>query len=283
LGGTFQISSIFLIVAIITKRAQYPISGWLPAAMAAPTPVSALVHSSTLVTAGILLLVKINKNFNGCFILFFLGLLTILIAGVTAMKEKDFKKIVALSTLRQLGFLVFIFSQGFYFLCFFHLLAHAFFKSLLFFGVGRILHLKTRLQDTRIYGPSLTRSWFVIFLITITLISLCGLLFTSGFFSKDLFLIIILGRTYRGFMLGVGGLIIFTTFFYSVGILQKVWSLGEEHKIKNEASCSFSLSCFILILLTILFGSVYSINFVYRPENNNYALIFFVPVYVLMG
>jgi NADH-ubiquinone oxidoreductase chain 5 len=103
------------IFIFITKRAQVPISAWLPAAMAAPTPVRALVHSSTLVTAGIVLIIKfyyviIRTTLQN--ILLFIGVVTIFVAGLTTLLEIDFKKLVALSTLRQIGILVFILGLG---------------------------------------------------------------------------------------------------------------------------------------------------------------------------
>lgn len=104
-----------LVFIFITKRAQVPISAWLPAAMAAPTPVRALVHSSTLVTAGIVLIIKfyyviIRTTLQN--ILLFIGVVTIFVAGLTTLLEIDFKKLVALSTLRQIGILVFILGLG---------------------------------------------------------------------------------------------------------------------------------------------------------------------------
>merc|ERR1719304_102055 len=100
-----------IIISACTKRAQIPFSAWLPAAIAAPTPVSALVHSSTLVTAGVYLIVRLNfvfSNSNSTNTLLFIGIMTILLAGAAAMFEIDIKKIIALSTLRQLGFIIII-------------------------------------------------------------------------------------------------------------------------------------------------------------------------------
>lgn len=143
-------------VAAITKSAQVPFSAWLPAAMAAPTPVSSLVHSSTLVTAGVYLLYRAYDGlllgrsvFEG---LGYVRLVTLTIAGGAALVETDFKKIVALSTLRQLRIIMFSLSIGLPAVAFFHLVSHAMFKALLFLCVGVVIHENKRFQDVRSLG-----------------------------------------------------------------------------------------------------------------------------------
>lgn len=132
-----------------------PFSAWLPAAMAAPTPVSALVHSSTLVTAGVYLLIRINillVRFEILEILIMLGTFTIFIAGGAAMFEMDIKKIIALSTLSQLGAMVMVLGMGSPTMAYFHLLSHAFFKAMLFICAGIIIHNIKDYQDIRKIG-----------------------------------------------------------------------------------------------------------------------------------
>lgn len=133
-----------LVIAAITKRAQVPYSAWLPAAIAAPTPVSALVHSSTLVTAGVYLLIRaypiLSQRRFSLEVLKCLRLFTLLMAGRVALVEVDLKKIVALSTLRQLRMILFAISICLPKVAFFHLITHAMFKSLLFLSAGVVIH-----------------------------------------------------------------------------------------------------------------------------------------------
>nr|YP_010022609.1 NADH dehydrogenase subunit 5 [Sarcophaga graciliforceps]QOP39457.1 NADH dehydrogenase subunit 5 [Sarcophaga graciliforceps] len=180
-----------VMLAAMTKSAQIPFSSWLPAAMAAPTPVSALVHSSTLVTAGVYLLIRFNivlsSSWMGNLLLLISGL-TMFMAGLGANYEFDLKKIIALSTLSQLGLMMSILSMGYYKLAFFHLLTHALFKALLFMCAGAIIHNMNNSQDIRLMGSlslmmPLTSSCF-----NVANLALCGMPFLAGFYSKDLIL-----------------------------------------------------------------------------------------------
>lgn len=186
-----KIIIFFILLSALTKRAQIPFSSWLPAAMAAPTPVSALVHSSTLVTAGVYLLIRfntllINNIFNQYLLL--IGGLTMFIAGLGANFEFDLKKIIALSTLSQLGLIIIILSLGYRELAFFHLLTHAIFKSLLFLSAGSIIHNIINSQDIRLMGGLILNIPFTRRFLIIANLSLCGIPFLAGFYSKDLIL-----------------------------------------------------------------------------------------------
>lgn len=180
-----------VVLAAITKRAQIPFSSWLPAAIAAPTPVSALVHSSTLVTAGIYLLIRFNvllvDTWLGTFLLLIAGL-TIFMAGLGANFEFDLKKIIALSTLRQLGLIIRILAIGFPKLAFFHLLTHALFKALLFMCAGAIIHNIKNSQDIRIMGCLTYQIPLTSSCLNVANLALCGIPFLAGFYSKDLIL-----------------------------------------------------------------------------------------------
>lgn len=186
-----QIVGALVVLAAITKSAQIPFSSWLPAAIAAPTPVSALVHSSTLVTAGVYLLIRFNLLFVETIfrkILLLLAGLTIFMAGLGANYEFDFKKIIALSTLSQLGLMIRILSMGFYKLAFFHLLTHALFKALLFLCAGAVIHNIKNSQDLREMGSFVQFMPFTIICINVANLALCGMPFLAGFYSKDLIL-----------------------------------------------------------------------------------------------
>jgi len=179
---------VLVILAAITKRAQIPFSAWLPAAIAAPTPVSALVHSSTLVTAGVYLLIRFNVLLGVRNFLFYAGVFTMFISGLGANFETDLKKIIALSTLSQLGLIIMSLSLGFYELSFFHLLAHALFKSLLFLCAGVFIHSMGDIQDIRHLGGLIVSCPVTSFYFIGSSLALCGFPFLSGFYSKDLIL-----------------------------------------------------------------------------------------------
>jgi len=165
-----------------------PFSAWLPAAIAAPTPVSSLVHSSTLVTAGVYLLLRFNHFLSAPLnkLLFIMGTMTMIMARVSALFESDIKKIIALSTLRQLGLIMSGVGIEILELSLFHLLTHAFFKAIMFIAVGSIIHSNNGIQDLRItavrgetLGPSLG-------FLLVSNFRLMGLPYMGGFYSKDL-------------------------------------------------------------------------------------------------
>jgi len=186
-----RIVGALVVLAAITKRAQIPFSAWLPAAIAAPTPVSALVHSSTLVTAGVYLLVRFSAALEGSLtqtVLLLLSRLTIFMAGLGANFEYDLKKIIALSTLSQLGVIIRILSLGYANLAFFHLLRHALFKALLFICAGAVIHNIKNYQDIRLIGNLVSEMPLTTFCINLANLALCGSPFIAGFYSKDLIL-----------------------------------------------------------------------------------------------
>lgn len=181
--------ALIMVIAACTKSAQIPFSAWLPAAIAAPTPVSALVHSSTLVTAGVYLLIRFNVPILEWGVnkpLFIIAILTILMAGVGANLETDLKKIIALSTLRQLGLIIISIGIGATTLAYFHILTHALFKALLFMCAGNIIHCRGDNQDLRKIGFVCMQIPITCVCINTANLALCGAPFIAGFYSKDL-------------------------------------------------------------------------------------------------
>nr|URX53144.1 NADH dehydrogenase subunit 5 [Cryptotermes primus] len=192
LSSSFEMGliSLLIVLAAMTSSAQIPFSSWLPAAMAAPTPVSALVHSSTLVTAGVYLLIRFSPAFNDslCIFLLVVSGLTMFMAGLGANFEYDLKSIIALSTLSQLGLMISAVSIGLVSMAFFHLLTHALFKALLFMCAGVIIHTMKDSQDVRFMGNLSIQMPFTSVCLAVSSFALCGMPFLAGFYSKDLIL-----------------------------------------------------------------------------------------------
>nr|QEJ81598.1 NADH dehydrogenase subunit 5 [Asymmetricata circumdata] len=207
-----KIISYFVVLSALTKSAQIPFSSWLPAAMAAPTPVSSLVHSSTLVTAGVYLLIRFNFCFSSelMFILLFISSMTMFMSGLVANFEYDLKKIIALSTLSQLGLMMSILALGDWKLSFFHLLTHALFKALLFMCAGCMIHNFMNCQDIRFMGALVNHMPLTCIFFNISNFSLCGLPFLSGFYSKDLILEI-MSMSYLNMYM-------YMIFYFSIGL-----------------------------------------------------------------
>nr|QYF07829.1 NADH dehydrogenase subunit 5 [Hypoponera sauteri] len=251
----------FLIIAGMTKSAQIPFSVWLPSAMAAPTPVSALVHSSTLVTAGVYLLIRFNNFFMSSMlskILLILSVLTMFMSGLMANFEYDLKKIIALSTLSQLGLMMMILSIGFPLLSYYHLMTHAIFKSLLFMSAGVIIHSMGNNQDIRLMGGLNEFIPFTMYSFNLTLLALCGFPFMSGFYSKDTVMEMIYLSNFNIFMFIMAIISLMFTVFYSIRLMK--YSFFKEFKL---LSCKFiiedkimNLSMMILMIMSILIGSM---------------------------
>uniref|UniRef100_UPI0030FE640A NADH dehydrogenase subunit 5 n=1 Tax=Neopanorpa brisi TaxID=3135612 RepID=UPI0030FE640A len=224
-----------VMVAAMTKSAQIPFSSWLPAAMAAPTPVSALVHSSTLVTAGVYLLIRFNillmNTYLGKILLLISGL-TMFMAGIGANFEFDLKKIIALSTLSQLGLMMSVLAMGYAKLAFFHLLTHALFKALLFMCAGAIIHNMKDYQDIRAMGGLVIHMPLTVSCFNIANLALCGMPFLAGFYSKDLILEMVSLSNLNMFS--------FIMYFFSTG-LTVCYSLRLSYYLVNGDFNSSSL------------------------------------------
>jgi NADH-quinone oxidoreductase subunit L len=183
---------LLLLVGAMAKSAQFGFHVWLPDAMEGPTPVSALLHSATMVTAGVFLLIRLNPLFEAselvCSVIVGVGVLTALLAGSVALAQTDLKRVIAYSTCSQLGFMFIAIGVSAYGLAFFHLITHAFFKSLLFLGAGIVITKSNHVQDiTRMGGMrrQLPITHGVMLLGTLALV---GMPLFSGAVSKDLIL-----------------------------------------------------------------------------------------------
>nr|AVT43703.1 NADH dehydrogenase subunit 5 [Agathymus mariae] len=272
------IISLMIIIAAMTKSAQIPFSSWLPAAMAAPTPVSALVHSSTLVTAGVYLLIRFNNLLVDTFffsVLLLLSGITMFMSGISANYEFDLKKIIALSTLSQLGLMMSILSMGMYDLAFFHMLTHAMFKALLFMCAGIIIHMMNDNQDIRLMGGLSMYIPLTCLCLNISNLALCGIPFLAGFYSKDLILEMV--------MMGNLNIMVFYLYYFSTGLtmfytirllmylmvndynLMVVYNLYDEDYIMLK-------SMFILMFMSLIVGSLLSWLIF------NYPYMIFLPI-----
>lgn len=209
---------MLVLIAAITKRAQIPFSAWLPAAIAAPTPVSALVHSSTLVTAGVYLLIRFSFLLDPYWstILIVVSIATMLISGIVAIFEYDLKKVIALSTLRQLGIIIFAISIGLYNIAFFHILAHALFKALLFLCAGALIHGGGGSQDIRHFGAIVNSNPITSTCLNLANFSLCGIPFLAGFYSKDIIVELMCQRVWGLFMVVMTFICLGLTVLYTV-------------------------------------------------------------------
>nr|YP_010227780.1 NADH dehydrogenase subunit 5 [Schlechtendalia peitan]UDD86545.1 NADH dehydrogenase subunit 5 [Schlechtendalia peitan] len=256
--------SLMVMLASLTKSAQIPFSSWLPLAMAAPTPVSSLVHSSTLVTAGIYLMIRFNEvflEFFFCNYLMVISCLTMFMSGFNAIFEFDLKKIIAFSTLSQMSFMFMILCLGKIEMCFFYLLMHALFKSMMFLSAGILILNMNNNQDIRKMGGLINYMPFCSLVFIFTLMSLCGFPFFCSFYSKDLifefFLMFNLNLIFFFFFL----ISFFFTFFYSIRVIYYLFMMNFSMLnylmiIKFESNILILSMMFISILM-LFFGSFF--------------------------
>lgn len=233
--------------------------------MSAPTPISALVHSSTLVTAGVVLLIKFNLYITHERILrviILIVVLTLLHSGIFSIKEIDLKKVVALSTLNQLSLIMLSLVARVKILTFFHLNTHAVFKRLLFLNVGVLIHLIFSLQDKRRYSLNLRKRRLVMIRMGVSLLALMGFSFFSGFFSKDLILEKNLFSLNRVFYIGLVYSIIGFTFIYRIRILRRMMGFMKIQTLNYRNRRKIVRGRFLILrIMSIFFGKFFLENF----------------------
>ncbi|WP_372494060.1 proton-conducting transporter transmembrane domain-containing protein [Mycolicibacterium neoaurum] len=245
--------------------------------MTAPTPISSLVHSSTLVTAGIYLLIRINYIFffeNLFYFLKIIGVITIFLGRIIACIEIDYKKVIAYSTLRQLGLITFILGFGEIYLRFFQLIRHAIFKSLLFICVGVVISSGFGNQDRRIIGKNVINNYFLIVLIGFCCLNLRGFPLLMGFFSKDLILEILFSERTNFLIL----IIFLISCVFSVSYRVKIYfnsfyiiNFGRRIRsffyLKKELAFLFLLF-FFMSFIGIISEEFLTIDYLYRFEQS---------------
>jgi len=254
---TIEIITIFLLIGVVGKSAQIGLHMWLPDAMEGPTPVSALIHAATMVTAGVFLIIRLSPIFDlsplSLIIIVIVGGLTSFFSACISLTQNDIKKIIAYSTCSQLGYMVTICGFSHYSSGLFHLLNHGFFKALLFLSAGSVIHA-IHDQDIRKMGnlkEKLPVSYISIF---VGSISLMGLPFLTGFYSKDLLLELIFQEHFLSFALWLGIASAFLTSFYSFRLAYYVFFNYPNHN--NNVHSEDNIIAIPLIILLILSCSV---------------------------
>ena len=268
--GKFQIPTIdficiLLFIGAMGKSAQLGLHTWLPDAMEGPTPVSALIHAATMVTAGVFLISRCSYLFEfspfALNIIILIGSATAFFASTTGLFQNDMKRVIAYSTCSQLGYMIFACGLSSYEVGLFHLSNHAFFKALLFLGAGSVIHALSDEQDMRKMGGVRKILPFSYSIMLIGSFALMGFPFLAGFYSKDVILEISYATyTICGhFSYILGTLAAFSTAFYSIRLLFLVFladTNGNKAVIFNahEGSIRMAFPLFILCLLSIFIG-----------------------------
>lgn len=262
---TLGIATLLLFIGATGKSAQFPLYVWLPDAMAGPTPVSALIHAATMVTAGIYMLVRLHPLFilNPVVmeIIAITGLLTAFLAATMALVQNDIKKVLAYSTISQLGFMFLACGVGAFNTAMFHLITHAFFKALLFLGAGSVIHACSGKQDMLQMGnlrKLLPHTHIVMF---IGSIALAGLPPFAGFFSKDEILYSVLSLPGGGISLYlIAELISIITAIYTARMLVLTFygesRMNTQDRDQVHESSWVMLSPLYLLSLCAMFGGV---------------------------
>lgn len=255
--------TILLFIGATGKSAQIPLFTWLPDAMAGPTPVSALIHAATMVTAGIYMIARSNILFTlaplTLEIVAIIGIATALLAATIAVTQTDIKKALAYSTVSQLGYMFLALGVGAYTGAMFHVLTHAFFKALLFLGAGSVIHAMSNEQDMRAMGGLKKKLPITFITMLIGTIAISGIPPFSGFFSKDE----ILAHTYQHsktlWVLGVIGAMF--TAFYMFRMLfltfyNKFRGTHEQEHHLHESPKSMTIPLIVLAALSVVGGFI---------------------------
>ncbi|MHB1687702.1 MAG: NADH-quinone oxidoreductase subunit L [Ignavibacteriaceae bacterium] len=266
------VTGILIFCGAIGKSAQFPLHVWLPDAMEGPTPVSALIHAATMVAAGVYLIVRVYPLLTGDALLFIavIGMISAFIPATIALTQNDIKKVLAYSTISQLGYMVMGLGVGAFKFAFFHLIAHAFFKALLFLGSGSVIHAMHHEQDITKMGGLRKKMPITYATFLIASLAISGIPLTSGFLSKDG---ILQGSFAFGSLTGhwifgfVGFLVALMTAFYMFRLLILTFH-GEprdKHKFEHAHESSFSMAMPLVVLAVLSIFIWYTPN-PFNPE-----------------
>ena len=259
-GGEFEaitLICVFLFIGAMGKSAQFLLHTWLPDAMEGPTPVSALIHAATMVTAGVFLVVRCSPLFEysqfAMNIVAIFGMITALFAASVALVQNDIKKIIAYSTCSQLGYMFFAAGVGAYHIAMFHLFTHAFFKALLFLGAGSVIHAFKEEQDITKMGGVWKKIPYTMTLMLIGTLALTGFPFLSGFYSKDAIIefAYLKGSSIGYYASSVGVFTAFLTAIYSWRLFFKTF-FGDYNNKSVPISKTHESPLVMLIPLIIL-------------------------------
>ena len=256
------ILSAVLICACFTKSAQVPFRVWLPLAISAPTPIRALVHSRTLVAAGFLLVLKFNILLASR-VLASGGILTLCLAGGVRCFEIDLKKVVALSTLSQLGLIGIALGFNLYSLAFFHIIRHAFVKRALLIVVGVLLHKRLSSQEKQFVYLSGRQETYVLISLVVCSFALCGLAFTRGIVTKENILNSLLFSKFSFLIVFIFRVGVLFTFIYCLRIVLRVLQLGVAPWRQRNRRGGSRVRRILLIFLAVFGGSILSESFVF--------------------
>jgi len=257
--------TLCLFIGAMGKSAQIGLHTWLPDAMEGPTPVSALIHAATMVTAGVFLLVRCSFLFElssfSLNLILIVGSITTFFSSTVGLFQNDIKKIIAYSTCSQLGYMIFACGLSSYDVAMFHLSNHAFFKALLFLGAGAVIHAVNDEQDLRKFGGLRLKLPLTYAVMLIGSLALMGFPFLSGFYSKDTILELAYSKytLFGHFAYYLGTLSVFSTSFYSIRLLYLVFLAEPNGNRQNileahEPSFKMALPLCILAFFSIFIG-----------------------------
>ena len=255
---------IFLFIGAMGKSAQFLLHTWLPDAMEGPTPVSALIHAATMVTAGVFLVVRCSPMFEfsqvALNLITVVGMITAIFAASVALVQNDIKKIVAYSTCSQLGYMFFAAGVGAYHVAMFHLFTHAFFKALLFLGAGSVIHAFKDEQDIRNMGGAMKKLPYTYGFMLIGTLALTGFPFLSGFYSKDAIIefAYLKNSSFGNYAATIGIITAFLTSIYSWRLFFKTFHGPYNNKKISLNETHESPWVMLIPLLFLCIGAIFS-------------------------